>query len=141
MKSLSSQCSCFISHQRLHISPSSANIDMLLFLRAVMNMNIAKSYNDLPVSFRSITQRQDYPVLNAVYLNISSHFIYFSSFLFSLFCFCTKCKTFCQKRFRLPTKVLKETGALGRQLHCERSPFSDTLGSRFSSFYQYRAIL
>ena len=52
-------------------------------------------------------QWQDYPVLNAVCLNISSHLYSFLSF-FSLFCFGTKCKTFCPKWFRLPNKVLKK---------------------------------
>ena len=65
-------------------------------------------------------QWPDYSVLNAVYLNILSHlYNFFLIFLF-LFCFDTKCKTFCPKWFRLPNKVLKrnDTESDYRYFYC-----------------------
>ena len=53
-----------------------------------INTSIAKSYNDLPVSFRSMTRMS---VLNAVYLNTLSHLNNFLLFFFFLsFCHCVK---------------------------------------------------
>ena len=76
-------------------------------LRDVFKLNPCNDINTMIYQFLFV-QWQDYPVLNAIYLNMSSHLYSVLLLFFSHFCFGTKCKTFCLKWFRLPNKVLKK---------------------------------